>query len=223
MKKLIYLIIISTLGFWLNSCERDVKHTANELYQKAKFYEYQGRDDLSLINLEKAHEKNKDDKNILYKLACVYMHKAMYSKSEESFKALIKLDPKYFKAYVGLGNLYYYQGRYIDSIKYWKKAVEINPELRKDRKSYFTDVGMNVVQEPYGQIADKEWKAKVGLNKIDSSMANSYGVMGEMYFKRGLYDIAIKNWEKVIKIAPDSLAAEQAKHNIEEAKKRMGE
>jgi len=223
MKKLIYLLIISTLAFWLNSCERDVQHTANELYKKAKFYEYQGRDDLSIRNLEKAHEKNKEDKDILYKLGCVYMHKGMYIKSEKIFKELIKLDPKFDRAYVGIGNLYYYQGRYIDSIKYWKKAVEINPDLKKDRSSYFTDVGMNVVQEPYGQIADKDWKNKVGLNEVDSSMANSYGVMGEMYYKRGLYEQAIKNWEKVIKLSPDSIAAKQAKHNIEETKKRMGE
>lgn len=213
---LINIIIISL------SCTTNVKETADELYKKAKFYEYYGNTKLAIKKLEQAKQKNPKDINVLYKLAGIYSKIGMYEKSKSLYKEIINLNPKYYQAYIGLGNICYYQNQYKKAIIYWKKAVEINPELRNDQKSYFNNIGMNVIQKPFDRVEkDEKWKEKVGLNKPDMTMANMYGVMGKMYYERGLYELAIKEWKKVIKIAPNSYQAKQAMLNIKEAENKL--
>ncbi|MDD5090765.1 MAG: tetratricopeptide repeat protein [Candidatus Wallbacteria bacterium] len=215
------LLIVSGFLVLLPSCGQDVKQTADELYKRARFYEYQGNDNIAVEKMEQAVAKDPENKEMLYRLASLYSRKGMYKKAEEAYGKIIEIDSGEYRAVVCLGNLAYYQERYREAVAYWKKAVEINPELKKDRQPYFTNVGMNVIQQPYTVVENEKWREDSGVARVDSSSARMYGVMGKFSYDRGLYDAAIKDWQKVIQLSPGSYEAQQAELNIKEAEKKL--
>ncbi|MDD2716896.1 MAG: tetratricopeptide repeat protein [Candidatus Wallbacteria bacterium] len=221
MKKYILLLYLVATLFILASCNQDVKETSDYLYSRAKFYEYQGNDVLAISKIEKALEKDPNNVEMLFRLGGLYTRKGMYVKAEAAYSKILAADAKNYKAYICMGNLSYYREKYNDAVAYWKKAVEINPDLKREYITDYDSIGMNVVMQPYSVVENDKWKEDAGVTKIDSTMSRAYGVLGEMYFNRGLYDEAVKEWERVIKMAPGSFESKQAEENIKEAKKRI--
>lgn len=64
-----------------------------------------------------------------HNLANLYFDLGKYDLAEKEFLAAILLDSRFYRAYLGLGNIGLLQGKTGDAVQYFKKALEIYPYL----------------------------------------------------------------------------------------------
>lgn len=77
---------------------------------------------------------NSDEIDLINSLACCYSNIGLYKPALEKYKEILKLDPRYAKAYYNIGLIYfsYYQD-YKQAIKEWIKTLRIDPEMEEAR------------------------------------------------------------------------------------------
>lgn len=187
----------------------------------------------NLQNLSPEERQKVCDPEVYNLFGVVYMAKKDYEKAEAYFKSALMLDPDYSEAYNNLGTLHMMQGRYQEAISYFEKALS-NPlytnaylALANMGWSYYQlrdkEKALNILHQAVkenalaskpliyialiyldeGDLDSAEFYLKRVLKNERSSLEARY-YLGEVFFKKGKYDLAKEIWESITQIAPGS-------------------
>lgn len=129
-------------------------------------------------------------------LGLSYVNTGNFISAETAYRQAIILDPTINDWRVGLAKALLSQGKYQESVAVLEEILTVDPE---------NDV-----------IWSSQANAYLGLEKFDLAVANQEIVdrlgkstpeslifMGNIYLSKGLADIALKNFDKAISLAPD--------------------
>ncbi len=122
--------------------------------------------------------------------------KQMMDKVKKDFKTVIDSD---VEKYYTEGLKAYHDGNYTEAISKWNKALELNPDKEEVKTSLKT--------------AEKELRIRQGL---ETEIQKWYKT-GTDYYLQEEYDLAIKEFEKILEVTPNH---EQAKMMIDRCKAR---
>jgi tetratricopeptide (TPR) repeat protein len=87
---------------------------------------YTGRITEAIEKLRKAIDINKSNELALDMLGSIY-NEIKSDEAKDYFEASLKLNPKFYLAYRGIGNYYLRKEKYLLSEKYYSSAISINP------------------------------------------------------------------------------------------------
>jgi tetratricopeptide (TPR) repeat protein len=112
------------------------------------------------------------------------------------FTRALELDPKLYAAYEKRGMLYYFQGKYTETIQDFRKAAEQRPS---ESKAYLM---MGLAQIKKGNFD----AAHINLTRaieLDPQGADAYSHRAEVYFEKGMIEQAIQDASMTIKLGGD--------------------
>jgi len=110
-------------------------------------------------------------------------------------KEAISLNPKDFKAYFNLGDLYLKKEDYENAMKNYKKSLEINPKF----SAAYWKIG--AIDEKMGRNNDALERYKNAL-KFDPINIEILYSLGSLYLNMGQYSNAIDTLEKLVGLFP---------------------
>ena len=129
-------------------------------------------------------------------LGVCYDEKGQYESAQAEYKKALKIESNNARFLNNLGYSFYLAGDFGDSVKYYKRGLKITPN---DRRMH-NNIGL-----AYGRKGDYD-KAKehftVAVGEIGALLN-----LGFIYSQDGKHDDAIKSYQAVLKIKPDSLPA----------------
>lgn len=136
---------------------------------------YEGRGDLPeaeelYIKASRYHALLPDP---LYNLGNVYVKMEKYQQAKKKFEACLKLDPTYYKAYNGLGDLSYRLGETDKAIVFFKKGLR--------------------------QMAFSEFEEAI---KVYPDYGSAHLNMGNWYLEQGNAQKAIAAYQRAVELTP---------------------
>ena len=125
----------------------------------------------------------------------VFVKRAGFTTSEDSFRKAIELNPKNDWAYVELGRVYRDQGEFFQARNLFKKAIELNP------KNDWAYVELGWL---YRNMIDLSQAEKLCNKALELNPKNSkaYGVLGWVYRDQGKLSPAEDSFKKAIELDP---------------------
>ena len=162
----------------------------------------------SLGMLERAVAKDSTKFDNLYKLGVLYLDRDRVNESIRVLQKAHTLKPKNHRVLVNLGAAYDAAGQPAQAQTYYKQALAIAP----------TDsvATCRLASSYYAQANYKEAMDLLRtMIKKDQGAYCAYFTMGVAFADAGIYRDAIRMWQKVVQLAPDSPEANSAKESIE--------
>lgn len=142
-----------------------------------------------------------------YELGNLYVDLEKFTDAERAYKEALKYNPKYKEALVNLGGLHSDAGQHDEAIKLFEAALGIDPEDCKARSnlgnSYYAMERYPDAMYEYMRAVENDPKCYSALYNIAVAFADA-----------GMYREAVNWWEKVVKVAPGTSAARNARENI---------
>ena len=127
----------------------------------ALIYIQQGREDDAIKALESAKANNPDDAGLLQTEADMYYKMGKKDKYKELMEAIVAKDPNNATLYYNLGVTAFEMGNNEGAIKYYEKAIELNPEMAEAR--------LNIAAAILSQESTiVEEMNKLGMSKADT-------------------------------------------------------
>jgi tetratricopeptide (TPR) repeat protein len=103
-------------------------------FERGQAYKLTGKFQLAILDLNNFLEKYKKEityKDVVYKeIGYNYLRLQKYDNAIENLKIAVKLNDKNDKYYNYIGFCYFQKGDYFHSIKYYQKALELNPNSK---------------------------------------------------------------------------------------------
>jgi cytochrome c-type biogenesis protein CcmH/NrfG len=121
-------------------------------------------------------------------------------------------DPKNPKPRVDLGNLYFDAERYDDAIKWYSEAVQLNP----NDVNVSTDLGVCYYYSNQPDKALAQFDHSLKLDPKHAKTLLNIGIV-KAFGKQDL-EGAVRVWQQVIDVAPDSPEGQAAKRAIDSVK-----
>jgi len=227
MRRFLYLIAI------LNLC------LVSPLFAQSEIEKVQSR----IKAFEDSLQMNPTNTRILLKLGVLYHKlgvqgdKKAVKKAEDLFKRLLELEPENAEAHSWYGSVLTLKGRdawlpiskmrYVNSgIKEMDKAVQLAPDnitvrmIRANNSLALPELfhRTEVAITDFEYLLSLARKRPEEFNK--TLLGEIYLKLGNAYRKKGDIIEARENWQKAIKISPDSKEAEKARKLLEETKGR---
>jgi tetratricopeptide (TPR) repeat protein len=115
----------------------------------------------------------------------------------ELAEQIMKDFPDSEEAHIFMGNLYRSRGNSGQALKYWEKAIQVNPR-RYDIYGHMAEVALEK-GEPEKAIT--HWKKAL---QIQPEMVGAHGNIAKALMKLGRHDEAIKELHEEIKLSPNS-------------------
>lgn len=156
----------------------------------------------ALKAIEKAKEENPEDIDLMQAEADLYYRLGKTDKYNEVMKEVVKLDPKNSSLYYNLGVGSEQLGDLEGARKYYKKAIELNPEM--------TDAYVNMASITLA----KEKEIVEEMNKLGNSPADNKKYQELNKEKKKYYIQALPYLEKATKLDPNNMGALQTMLNI---------
>jgi tetratricopeptide (TPR) repeat protein/TolB-like protein len=129
-------------------------------------------------------------------LADMYSGLGRNADAEEMFKHAIELRPSYWKNHFALGKFQWQYTGQLDSARFHlEKAIELHPE------GFAPLVVMGSLYLTQGNLEEAESYFRKALERSANPFA--YNNLGLVYYYRGQFDLALRNWEAILKDAPD--------------------
>lgn len=163
------------------------------------------RKDQALEILQSLKRQYPDNLDVRAQLAWLRLNLHDYVAAEDEFNLILERNPKYVQALNGLGAVRFYQGRFADSLDYFKKLVAIEPlvatwqanlawgllRLEQDRnpsgnpetKLSRADLAKIEPTEP-SPLDEAEALCRRAL-ELDATYGAAYGCLGNIAFRRG--------------------------------------
>lgn len=148
-----------------------------------------------------------------------YYALSKFEKAKQVYIKLLELNPPddiRLKVNLSLANIY-------DELKDYNKAIEFAKKvLTFDSKNVTGNYNMGIIYFNKGDIemAMEYLLRIIHLNPSDEVLANTYYVLGNCYFKRENYGLAIKQYEESIQLKPDFT---EAFYNLKIAQEKESE
>ncbi|MBU4186346.1 MAG: tetratricopeptide repeat protein, partial [Proteobacteria bacterium] len=147
---------------------------------------------------KKALEENPNFLQPYYSLARIYLMDKKEDMAIAQFKAVLEKNPKHTQSHMILGTIYDMQKKFDISEKHYRTALEINPDFAPAANNL-----AYLIAERHDNLDEA-----LGLaQKAKEKLPDSPGVMdtlGLIYFKKGLYDIAIQEFTDSLEKIPDN-------------------
>jgi tetratricopeptide (TPR) repeat protein len=158
--------------------------------------------------LEKAVAKDSTKFDNLYKLGVMYLDRDRVAEAIRVFTKANQLKPKDTKTIVNLGAAYDAAGQAAVAQTWYEKALAAAPND--------SIAGCRLASSLYSQ--GKYPEAMDRLRDIIEKHPNAYCAyftLGVAFADAGIYKDAIRMWQKVVQIAPDSPEAASAKESMD--------
>lgn len=144
----------------------------------------------------KAMELAPGDDSACRNLAEMYSLLGRNQEAEAMYKQAVALRPSFWRNHYALGTFEWQYAGDLDAARsHLQKAVELHPD------GYAPLVMMGNLLLTQGRLEEAETYFRKALEQSPNS--SSYNNLGLVYYYRGQYDLALRNWEVVLKDAPD--------------------
>lgn len=168
----------------------------------ALIYIQQGKDDKAIAAIEDAKAANPDDISLLQSEADMYYKMGDKAKYKEIMEGIIEKDPNNPTLYYNLGVTSFEIGDIDAAISYYKKALELDPEL--------SDARLNIAAAILSREASiVEEMNTLGMSKADT---DKYDELSEK--RSQIYKDALPYLEMVIENDPSNIEALRTAMNI---------
>jgi len=190
-------------GEYLNPEDRIIPSKAGEIAKNiALIYIDQGKNEKAIAAMDAAKLANPDDISLLQSEADMYYKLGDKEKYKELMEAIVDRDPNNPTIYYNLGVTSYEIGDIEAAVKYYNKALELNPKM--------TEARLNIAAAILsGESAIVEQMNSLGLSKADTK---KYDELAEE--RKGLYREALPYLEKVMEDNPENAEAIRTTMNI---------
>ena len=147
---------------------------------------------------ERALELAPGDDSACLNLARVYSSLGRNQEAEKYYLRAIKLRPTFWRNYYDIGVFQWQDaGKPEEARRYLEKAHELHPE------GYTPLVMLGNINLLQGHLDKAETFFRSALEKNPNPYA--YSNLGMVHYYRGQYDLALRNWEAVLKEVPDDI------------------
>lgn len=119
-----------------------------ELYKIANYLYDHEINDKAILAFQKCIDYNYRLDTCYYKQGISIISMGQTNVGIEKLEQTLKINPKYYKAILNLGTLFYEKGEYQKSVEYYLKALKIDPE---DDRAYY---GLAASEVVLGQLDD---------------------------------------------------------------------
>ncbi len=130
-----------------------------------------------------------------YNKGVILCDQRQYQKAEQQFQAALKINPRDFMSYLGLGNVYYQMQEFARAINNYKRSLAINPYFYK---AYFN---LGIVYKEMGKSQEAEEEFKKVLRLCPEDCAARYN-LAKIYQERGLLEEAQEEYEQALRLHP---------------------
>jgi serine/threonine protein kinase len=105
-------------------------------------------------------------------------------------------EGRYANIFCGIADTYYYKGQYLNSIEYYKKALNI------DRRYYWAIVGIAATYYEIGNFDEalNFYKKAIEIRRTDRY---NYYYIGKIYSAKKMWNEAIDNYRSAIELTPE--------------------
>lgn len=145
----------------------------------------------------------------LYQTGRENFQKGIYAKAQECLEEFIEKNQSFPDVYNMLGIIYHTQGDYDEAVKHFERALDLNPKYTETALNLavtYTDLGQYAkargVYERISKAKRMDSLAKLQDDFARSKIANMHMELGEVYRSIGLYDEAIEEYRKALKLKP---------------------
>ena len=176
---------------------------AIDIREKPEYYLLRGNIHLEMENTEDAIDDFKKALSIAQKNGKGKTKKEGKEKESKKFKDMDQIYRGIARAHVVMGGTKNAK----DAIPYYKKAIAANP----DKSSWYMELSSMLIK-----LGDPDEALKL-LHKsalLDSANPFVHVRMGDAYAKKGLFDNAIKQYNKALKLDPVNREAYDRKENV---------
>jgi class 3 adenylate cyclase/tetratricopeptide (TPR) repeat protein len=210
---------------------RDTAKMHSIIGMRGAVADFQGKNDLAIASYKKVYDYYKSisdtsgQLSYLFNLASIYKRQQGYDEAAEMYRAGLEMaiNSKYYghigKAYKGLGDIFYFQGLYNQSLENYNRSISFFE--RADSWNQLLNVKANramvyKAQKEY-EAALKTYRevlrASIKMGK-EKGIASDYLAIGEIYELYGNLDSALWYFSKALSISkrigyPRGLASSQ--------------
>lgn len=133
----------------------------------------------------------------------------------EEYRAILKADPDNLAGMIGLGNAYSESGQWKEAIMMYDHVLLIDPrnaDVRTDRGNAYRNIGM-------ADRALAEYRAALAYEPANVEARYSLGIL----YSHDKKDCAsaVRVWEEMLQIAPNSPHAQDVRSGIEACRKTL--
>jgi tetratricopeptide (TPR) repeat protein len=160
-----------------------------------------------ILRLEKRTPYDGTNYRNQFDLANLYYDAGLFDRSEKRYLRSLELNPKFVGALVNLGALYEDQSKVADAIARYEEALALDPEDCRARS--------NLGNAYYGEsrFPDAMYEYERAI-ELDRDCFQAYFNKAVAFADAGIFREAVRYWGEVVRIAPGTEAARQAKENI---------
>jgi tetratricopeptide (TPR) repeat protein len=145
----------------------------------------------------------------LYQTGKESFQKGVYPKAQECFEKFIKKNKEFADVFNMLGIIYHGQGNFTKAVESFEKALKINSkytEAALNLSVTYNDLGQYArAKEVYSKATKAKRLESVAELQDDyarAKVANMHSELGDVYRSIGLYDEAIEEYRKALKLKP---------------------
>ena len=186
-----YLIIFAAFSFWQLFAYCKNRQYKNLIFSSALFLALYFLANIKAVGADACRHNF----TFHYNKGVVLCGRGHYQKARKEFEAALKLNPRDFMSYLGLGNLYHKKKDWPEAIDNYRRALAVNP--------YFYDARFNLglVYEEIGrrEEAERQFKAVLKINPEDCPARYN---LGRIYQEKGLNELALKEYKQALKAEP---------------------
>ncbi|OQX52054.1 MAG: hypothetical protein B5M53_09465, partial [Candidatus Cloacimonas sp. 4484_209] len=190
----------------LIECYKKDPKNVNILTNLAHIYEKTGRDNEAVSFLLDAKKLEPNTTSIIYDLGRLLLKTQHYEEALDEFNKVLELDENNVSCYRYLGFCYKALSRDDLAISSFKAAIDLNP---LDSES-FAELGSIYIEREDLKNAEDVLNKSL---KIDNNPKALY-YQGILSAKKGNIEDAIRKWQSVIELTPNTQNAKDAKNNL---------
>lgn len=158
--------------------------------------------------LQRRIEENPSDVELRVTLGNLYYENHIYDEALATYLAATEVDSTHVGVRLNLGALYTDMRRYEEAIGQYERAIALDPS----NAMVYANLGSTYyARSQYQKAVD----AYLMALSIDEGNVEAHFNLGVAFADAQIFDEAIREWERVIELAPESDAAGICRGNIE--------
>ena len=203
----------------LSPHHKPTKRNMHQIYLEKTYHALKTKDFPSAEQYSKKAIQLEPQNPKIYKyLANGYSINGQFTKAIENYKKALNIQPAdmstqqaFAKCYVGYGVSLKEQKKWDEAIAAYKQARTLDPELEIATTNLVDAIWQKAnAYRAEGKI-DAAIQAYSELKKLHPDEPDIHALLGDLYLKKGQYQLALTSFQKVRKHKPDD---KQAQHNL---------